>query len=294
MAYCVNCGMELKDDVKFCTNCGAPQMQPPTAGSFGQNGAGSSGSFQGGPGQNEPGQMQQTGSFVLEPSAPVQQGQTSDPFGQPQYDTQGTYTYGQTADSSSSAADSQTAGDAFFHADDQTAGSAAFAGDSQTAGSASSYAAGGQTASGAAYGAAGGAGTVDYANPVPGMNFMEAVATCFSKYVTFSGRARRSEFWYFTLFVFVVNLLLGWVGNMILGVPDGGGPNKIQGLFSLVILLPTMAVFWRRMHDIGKSGLWYLLNLIPIAGTLILIAFEIRDSAPGENQYGMSPKYPVQ
>ena len=268
MAYCVNCGMELKDNVKFCTNCGAPQMQPPTAGSFGQDGADSSGSFQGGPGQNEPGQMQQTGSFVLEPSAPVQQGQTADSFGQPQYDTQGTYTDGQTADSSSSAAGGQTAGGA-------------------------SFAAGGQAASGAAYGAAGGTGTVDYANPVPGMNFLEAVSTCFSKYVTFSGRARRSEYWYFTLFVFVVNLALGWIGNRLLGVPEGGGPNRIQGLFALAVLLPSMAVFWRRMHDIGKSGLWYLLNLIPLAGTLILVAFEIRDSEPGENKYGMSPKYPL-
>lgn len=259
MAHCVNCGMELKDNVRFCTNCGAPQMQPPTAGSCGQEAGGSSGSFQSGSGQNEPGQIQETESFVPELSEPVQQGQASDPFGQPQYDTQGTYTYGQ--DDSPSYADSQTAG--------------------------------GQTAPGAEYGAAGGTGTVDYADPVPGMNFMEAVSTCFSKYVTFSGRARRSEFWYFTLFVFVVNLVLGWVGNMLLGVPEGGGPNKIQGLFSLVILLPSMAVFWRRMHDIGKSGLWYLLNLIPIAGSLILIAFEIRDSAPGENQYGMSPKYPV-
>lgn len=150
-----------------------------------------------------------------------------------------------------------------------------------------------QAASGEEYGSAGGAGTVDYANPVPGLTFMEAVSTCFSKYVMFSGRARRSEFWYFTLFIFVVNMALGWIGNRILGVPEGGGPNRIQGFFALLVLLPSMSVFWRRMHDIGKSGLWYLLNLIPLAGTLILVAFEIRDSEPGENQYGMSPKYPL-
>ena len=131
------------------------------------------------------------------------------------------------------------------------------------------------------------------ADPLPRMGFAEAVQNCFSNYVNFSGRARRSEYWFFTLFVCLVQLVLGIVGNMIFGSPENGGTNILQNIFSLAIFLPSIAVFWRRMHDIGRTGLWFLLNLVPCIGQIVLLVFECTDSQPGENMYGMSPKYPA-
>ena len=129
--------------------------------------------------------------------------------------------------------------------------------------------------------------------PLPMMGFMEAVQKCFSNYVNFSGRARRSEYWFYTLFVGLVQLALGIIGNMIFGAPENGGTNILQNLFSLAIFLPSLAVFWRRMHDIGRTGLWFFLNLVPCIGQIVLLVFECTDSQPGENMYGMSPKYPA-
>jgi uncharacterized membrane protein YhaH (DUF805 family) len=104
------------------------------------------------------------------------------------------------------------------------------------------------------------------------MGFLEAIKTCFSKYATFSGRARRSEFWWFVL----LNFILGWI-------------PVINMIWGLVVLIPSIAVGVRRLHDTGRSGWWYLLCLIPIAN-LVLIYFFICDSQPGANQYGENPK----
>ncbi len=163
---------------------------------------------------------------------------------------------------------------------------------SASAGS-SSYNAGNTYSTGSTYNT----GNTSYSNhvsdPLPMMGFTEAVQTCLSKYIVFSGRARRSEYWFFTLFVCICQLVLGFVGNMIFGAPESGGTNILQNIFSLAIFLPSTAVFWRRMHDIGRTGLWFLLNLIPCIGQIVLLVFECTDSQPGENQYGMSPKYPA-
>ena len=91
------------------------------------------------------------------------------------------------------------------------------------------------------------------------MDFMTAVRTCFSKYVDFSGRARRSEYWYFVLFTF----LLGIVANIIdkiLGTDyDTSNGGLVNTLVSLAVLLPSLAVGARRLHDTGRSGWWMLL-----------------------------------
>jgi uncharacterized membrane protein YhaH (DUF805 family) len=166
---------------------------------------------------------------------------------------------------------------------------AGFAGSQQTTQS-TSYDQGASFSSSAAYSAG---STGMYAkDPVPAPSFVEAVKTCFTKYATFSGRARRSEYWYFTLFTILCQLILGIVGNIIFGAPENGGSNILQSLFSLAVLVPSLAVFWRRMHDIDKSGLWFFLNLIPLIGQIVLIVFEATDGHPGENRFGMSPKYP--
>jgi uncharacterized membrane protein YhaH (DUF805 family) len=157
-----------------------------------------------------------------------------------------------------------------------------------------SYSAGQQEGSsygtGAAYGSAS-AGNIG--GPTPGVGFVEAVQTCFSKYATFEGRARRSEYWFYTLFIWLVQVVLAVVGMIVLGTSPEDGPNILMSIFSLATLVPSLAVFWRRMHDIGKSGAWFFLNLVPCIGSIVLLVFELTDSQPGENQFGMSPKYPV-
>lgn len=148
--------------------------------------------------------------------------------------------------------------------------------------------------SGASYGPAYSAGTSgQIGGPTPGVGFVEAIQTCFSKYATFEGRARRSEYWFYTLFIWAVQMILYILGIIILGKSPEDGTNILMSIFSLATLVPSLAVFWRRMHDIGKSGAWFFLNLVPCVGSIVLLVFELTDSQPGENQFGMSPKYPV-
>lgn len=127
--------------------------------------------------------------------------------------------------------------------------------------------------------------------PTPMMSFGESVKTCFQKYVTFKGRARRSEYWWFwllNLIVSIVTLVLDYKLDMInielcLGA--------LSGLYTLIVFLPRLAVSVRRLHDTGHSGWYYLLTFIPILGALFLLYFFVSDSAPEENRYGKSPKY---
>ena len=104
------------------------------------------------------------------------------------------------------------------------------------------------------------------------MGFSQAVKSVFSNYANFSGRARRSEYWYFVLFSLIIGLIP--IVNLIVG---------------LISIIPGIAVCVRRLHDIGKSGWWLLLCLIPIVN-LILRVWYCTDSQPGENQWGANPK----
>lgn len=159
---------------------------------------------------------------------------------------------------------------------------------------------GGQQQTGSSYGSdasygqgytAGASGQIG--GPTPGVGFVEAIQICFSKYATFEGRARRSEYWFYTLFIWIVQMILYVLGIIILGKSPEDGTNIFMSIFTLATFVPSLAVFWRRMHDIGKSGAWFFLNLVPCIGSIVLLVFEITDSQPGENQFGMSPKYPV-
>lgn len=109
-----------------------------------------------------------------------------------------------------------------------------------------------------------------------------------TKYCQFSGRARRKEFWNFQLWQIVLTAVIG----VTCGVLNVSRPswNFIQIGLVGVSLLPSLGVSVRRLHDISKSGFWFLLVLIPLIGPLILLLFSIRDSSPGENQYGPNPK----
>lgn len=116
------------------------------------------------------------------------------------------------------------------------------------------------------------------------MSFTTAVSTCFGKYATFGGRARRSEYWWFTL-CWGVSLM----ATMLIGQANNTLGTVLMVAVYLVFLLPGLAVAVRRLHDTGRSGWWYLLSLVPFGG-LVLLVFMVQDSQPGPNQFGESPK----
>ena len=122
------------------------------------------------------------------------------------------------------------------------------------------------------------------------MDFMTAVRTCLSKYVDFSGRARRSEYWYFALFTFLVGIVTS-VLDLVLGTDYEGTTSGglINTLVSLALFLPGLAVGVRRLHDTDRSGWWILIGIIPIIGWILLIVWFCTDSKP-DNQYGPNPK----
>jgi uncharacterized membrane protein YhaH (DUF805 family) len=93
------------------------------------------------------------------------------------------------------------------------------------------------------------------------MTFQDSISTCFKKYVDFSGRATRSEFWWFVLFIFVISCILNIISY------------SIAAIFSLAILLPYIAVGVRRLHDTNRSGWWLLIGFIPLIGAIVLIVF---------------------
>ena len=117
------------------------------------------------------------------------------------------------------------------------------------------------------------------------MSFGEAIQSVFSKYGTFTGRARRSEYWYFVLLTLIVSFVMGLLSEFL-----GSIGTTLTGLWELASLVPSLAVVWRRLHDIGKSGGWYFIFLVPLVGWIILLVFLCRDSEPGDNQYGPDPK----
>ncbi len=157
----------------------------------------------------------------------------------------------------------------------------------------------------------------------PMMSFVEAVKTCFSKYATFSGRARRSEYWWFSL----LNIVLGVCSSLVVNwkmsalkevqaqaygaVFDQEKMDALTakaesmdtifytlmiiiGILYLVLLLPSLAVAVRRLHDTGRSGWIILLNFIPVVNfvtCILTLIYTLQDSKPETNQYGPSPKY---
>lgn len=110
------------------------------------------------------------------------------------------------------------------------------------------------------------------------------------KYAVFSGRSHRTGFWYFILFSFPISLGLTIIDRVLGFAAPGGDVGLLSGLFALAILVPTLAVGARRLHDIGKSGWWQLIVLIPLIGAIVLIYFFVQDSVPGTNGHGPNPK----
>jgi uncharacterized membrane protein YhaH (DUF805 family) len=110
------------------------------------------------------------------------------------------------------------------------------------------------------------------------------------KYAVFNGRARRKEYWMFVLFNIIISIVLGIIDGVVGTAGAVGTLGLLGGLYTLVVLIPGIAVGVRRLHDTSRSGLWMLLVLIPIIGAIVLIVFMAQDGTPGENQFGKNPK----
>lgn len=116
--------------------------------------------------------------------------------------------------------------------------------------------------------------------------YIEAI----TNYVNFKGRARRKAYWMFVLFNVIIMVLLSLLDaafDISVGYSNMG---LIYFIYTLFILLPSISVSVRRLHDTGRSGWWYLINFVPFVGGIIFIVFMCLDSYYGENQYGPCPK----
>ena len=108
------------------------------------------------------------------------------------------------------------------------------------------------------------------------MTFAEAIKTCLRKYVTFSGRASRSEYWWFFLFCFLGGLIFGSLETFINGITGSqNGPTLLSSAFNIATFLPALAAGWRRMHDTGRSGLYLLYPMIVMIGVSTYIGLVI-------------------
>ena len=129
------------------------------------------------------------------------------------------------------------------------------------------------------------------------MDIATAIRTCFRKYATFSGRAARSEFWWFILFVMGMNFILTFVDSFLFGtvttMPGGFSAETDRPFFSAIFmlgtLLPTLSVLVRRLHDTDRSGWWYWIILIPMIGMIVLIVWLASKGTPGPNRFGPDP-----
>lgn len=130
------------------------------------------------------------------------------------------------------------------------------------------------------------------------MNIQDSVKICLSKYTEFKGRASRSEYWFWCLFV-ILATLASMILDQILGtnfkIDDGYGgeiASPYGYVYLLVVLglfLPGLSVTVRRLHDVGKSGWFYLIVLIPIVGFIVLLVWFCQQGTNGDNQYGPNP-----
>lgn len=108
----------------------------------------------------------------------------------------------------------------------------------------------------------------------PAMDFGETLSYFFQHYTDFSGRARRTEYWYMVLW----NLIFCWI-------------PVVNIIWCLAVFIPSLALAARRLHDVGRSGVWLLIGLVPIVGSILLLVWFVTDSEYGTNRWGDNPKY---
>ncbi len=110
------------------------------------------------------------------------------------------------------------------------------------------------------------------------------------KYAVFEGRAQRAEYWYFILFTILISIVLAFIDMGTGTFNQETGFGVISGIYSLAVLIPTIAVGVRRLHDTNRTGWWILIGLIPLIGFIVLLVFFVMDSDPSANEYGENPK----
>ena len=131
------------------------------------------------------------------------------------------------------------------------------------------------------------------------MTFSESIKTCFAKFITWEGRASRSEYWYFVLFGILAQIVGGVIDNVIgtsfsVTNPETGeaismGYGWVYLLAALANFLPSLAAMVRRLHDTERSGWWYWIALVPIIGIIVLIVWLASRGTSGNNRYGSDP-----
>ena len=121
------------------------------------------------------------------------------------------------------------------------------------------------------------------------MTFIEAIKSYFKNYVTFKGRARRSEFWYSVLFTALVSTAISIIAPGHQGMMGDWGtdqPSTLSNLWSLATFLPSLAITWRRLHDVNKSGGWFFFMFLPIVGWILLLIQLVKEGDAEANSYG--------
>lgn len=112
---------------------------------------------------------------------------------------------------------------------------------------------------------------------------------CLKQYVDFNGRARRKEYWMFVLFNAIACIVL-MILDKVLGLEYTQNYGWLYTIYAVAVLLPSLGVSVRRLHDINKSGWWVLIGLIPIVGGIILLVWACKEGDHGTNEYGNDPK----
>ncbi len=112
------------------------------------------------------------------------------------------------------------------------------------------------------------------------MNWFVAVL---KKYAVFAGRARRKEYWMYTLIYVLIAVVLGFLDAML------GGAGLLGTLLAIALFLPSLAVTVRRLHDTGRSGWWVLIAFVPLVGVIVLLVFMCLAGTSGRNPYGEDP-----
>jgi len=119
------------------------------------------------------------------------------------------------------------------------------------------------------------------------MTFPQAIRHSLERYAVFSGRASRAEFWWFQLFNFLGTFATGFLDGLIAGT--NGGVAVLSAIWALALLLPSISVLVRRLHDIDRTGWWFWIMLLPMIGMIVLLVFTLIRGTEGPNRYGPSP-----
>ena len=114
---------------------------------------------------------------------------------------------------------------------------------------------------------------------------IDAYKRFFSNYANFNGRSTRSDYWYVILMNFLITFIIGWIGGLIPTLSDLFG--TLSSIYSIAVFIPGIALVVRRLHDINKSGWFYLLELIPLVGSLIVLIFTCLKTVEVNNRWRM-------